>query len=133
MRAAHRPTMKRSKSRTVDATPAQWAGIGECAQVAGMNVSRFLVACCLHDDEAGETPPAREAAAGAERLALSEVEQRALHGAARRMDACCRAVLEPMPRASMSVLEALDFVQRGHERLAQERDAVLRQDGEWLG
>ena len=89
--------MKRSKSRTVYATPAQWAGIGERAQAAGMNVSRFLVACCLHDDEAGERPPAREGEAGTERLALSEVEQRALHEAARRMDACCRAVLEPMP------------------------------------
>ena len=49
------------------------------------------------------------------------------------MDASCRAVLEPMPGASMSVLKALDFVWRCHERLAQERDAVLRQDGEWLG
>ena len=125
--------MKRSKSRTVYATPAQWAGIGERAQAAGMNVSRFIVACCLHDDEAGETRPAREAGAGAEGLALSEVEQREVHEAARRMDTSCRAVLEPIPGASMSVLEALDFVQRCHERLAQERDAVLRQDGEWLG
>ena len=49
------------------------------------------------------------------------------------MDEGCRAVLEQMPGASMSALEALDFVQRCHARLAQERDAVLRQDGEWLG
>ena len=125
--------MRRSKSRTVYATPAQWVRIGERATAAGMNVSRFIVACCLHD-EAGETHAAHaEEEAGAEGLALSEEAQRELHEAARRMDEGCRAVLEQMPGALMSVLEALDFVQRCHARLAQERDAVLRQDGEWLG
>ena len=97
-----------------------------------MKVSPFIVACCLHD-ETGETHAAHESGAGAETLALSEVEQREVHEAARRMDACCRAVLEPIPGASMNVFEALDFVRRCHERLAQERDAVLSQDGEWLG
>ena len=134
MRAASRTggATRRSKSRTVYATPAQWTRIGERAREAGMRVSPFIVACCLHD-ETGETHAAPEGGAGAERLALSEVEQRELHEAARRMDACCRAVLEPMAGASMSVFEALDLVGRCHERLAQERDAVLRQDGEWLG
>ena len=124
--------MRRSKSRTVYATPAQWARIRERAEEAGMNTSRFVVACCLHD-EAQETHPTREEHPAVEGLALSEVAQRELHEAARRMDACCRAVLEPMPGAPMSVIAALDFVQRCHARLEKARDAVLRQDGEWLG
>ena len=124
--------MKRSKSRTVYATPAQWARIGERAEAAQVNVSRFIVACCLHEG-AGEIPSIRVEGAGVEGLALSEVEQREMYEAAQRMDACCRAVLEQMPGASMSVLEAPDVVQRCHARLEQERDAVLRQDGQWLG
>lgn len=131
-RAARGRAMSRSRSRTVRASPAQWARVRERAEEARMNVSRFVAACALYG-EPGAPVPGVEDRPGTPELALGEVEQRELHEAARRMDACCRAIVEQIPGASMSVLEALDFVQRCHALLAQEREAVRGEDGQWLG
>ena len=124
--------MRRSKSRTLYATPEEWSRIRDRAEEARMTTSRFVVECCLHDEAQG-TLATREEQPSVEGLALSEVAQRELHEAARRLDACCRVLLEPAPGASMSVLDALAFVRQCHARLQRERDAVLRQDGEWAG
>ena len=97
--------MARVVRRTLRCTPVEKAAIRERAEAAGMPVSRFLVACALHEDAGG--PPREEP-----RLVLSEEEQRTLHERVARMDAVHRALHEALPGTDLSLFGAIAFIQR---------------------
>ena len=98
-----------------------------------MMTSPFVVACALHD-ETRESDAAAVSAQTQEghRLALTAQEQREMHEVLVRMDACVRVLTEHMPEVEMSVLEALAFVQRCHQQVADERKSLVAMDGDYL-
>ncbi len=97
--------MARLVRRTLRCTVVEKAAIREKAEAAGMPVSRFLVACALHEDAGGA--PREEP-----RLVLSEEEQRTLHERVARMDAVHRALHEALPGTDLSLFGAIAFIQR---------------------
>ena len=102
--------MSGSRPRTVHATPAQWARIRERAEALGTATSPFVVACALHDETRESDAAASAQTQEGHRLALTE----------------------HMPEVEMSVLEALAFVQRCHQQVADERKRLVAMDGDYL-
>ena len=98
-----------------------------------MAVSPFVVACALHDDEIGESgTTAAVPTLEGHPLVLTAEQQREMHEALERMDTCVRALTERMPEVEMSVLEGLNFVQRCHKQLDDERARLRAMDGGYL-
>ena len=124
--------MSGSRPRTVHATPAQWARIRERAEALGTATSPFVVACALHDETQESGAAASAQTQEGHRLALTGQEQREMHEVLVRLDACVRALTEHMPEVEMSVLEALAFVQRCHQQVADERKGLVAMDGDYL-
>lgn len=98
-------TRRRSHQHTIYCSAADRVLIGKRAQEAGMNFSRFMVACALHggDEDDGEEGP---------RLVLGEDEQRSLYGRVALLDRCNEALLARLPGTEMSALGALAFLVR---------------------
>ena len=98
-------TRRRSHQHSIYCSAADRVLIGKRAQEAGMNFSRFMVACALHggDEDGGEEGP---------RLALTEDEQRSLYERVALLDRCNEALLARLPGTEMSALGALAFLVR---------------------
>ena len=111
--------MRRARARSVYCARAQWASIVERAAVAGMPVSRFVAACALSEPPV----PGAQRPGGLfdHRLALSEGEQRMLHERIGALERCTGALLERLPGAEVSLLEALLLL--GEEARAKDAPA----------
>ena len=98
-------TRRRSHQHTIYCSAADRALIARRADEAGMNFSRFMVACALHggdEDDEVEGPI----------LVLSEDEQRLLYERVALLDRCNEALLARLPGTEMSALGALAFLAR---------------------
>ena len=73
-----------------------WDAIRARAKARGMNVSRFLVSCALHDDALDGHP-----------LVLSEEQQRALMKSTDLVNEGIRLLLEPLPHVGVTLREAV--------------------------
>ena len=103
--------MSRARRRSMYCTPAEWAGIAERADDAGMSISGFLIACALAEDEE-EMPETL--------LALTEEEQRTQYDRIARIDRWARAMYERMPGADVSMVDAIAVLDRVAEARWQE-------------
>ena len=92
--------------RTFRCSEEEHARIVELAKAAGTNVSRYMVACALLEDDG----PAGQ------RLILTAKEQRALAEQAGRLDACVQALREPQAGGGFSILEGVRFLLRARRR-----------------
>ena len=95
----------RVRQHSIYCSAADRALIARRAEEAGMNFSRFMVACALHggDEEDREEGP---------RLVLSEDEQRLLYERVALLDRCNEALLTRLQGTEMSALGALAFLER---------------------
>ncbi len=91
-----------ARPRSIYCTLDERAVLRRRASRAGMNLSRFLIACALKGG--------RETATGEPRLVMTEAEQRSLVQQSALLDQCCQALLEQLPGTGMSVLGALAFL-----------------------
>ncbi len=112
-------TRRRSHQHTIYCSAADRVLIGKRAEEAGMNFSRFMIACALHggDGDDREEGP---------RLVLSEDEQRSLYGRVALLDRCNEALLARLPGTEMSALGALAFLVREAQGGADEGDGSDR-------
>ena len=95
----------RVRQHSIYCSAADRALIARRAEEAGMNFSRFMVACALHggeEDDGVEGP----------RLVLSEDEQRLLFERVALLDRCNEALLTRLPETEMSARGALAFLVR---------------------
>ena len=91
----------RPRQRNYYCTPCQNRVIEKRAKKAGMNRSRFLVACALHED-----------AGRGEKLVLDEEEQRTLQRQVTSIHAFANALGTELPDIGMTPLQALEFLAR---------------------
>ena len=95
-----------AKQHSYYCTHRQHVAIGKRAKAAGMNRSRFMMACALHGD-----------AGGGERLVLDEKEQRILFDRVTEQGRFVEA-LHDIPDLGMSLPDAIAFL----VRVEKERD-----------
>ena len=95
----------RPRQRNYYCTPSQNRLIEKRAKQAGMNRSRFLVACALHED-----------AGGGEKLVLDEEEQRTLLWQVTSLYTFAVALDTELPDTGMKPLQALEFLVRAAKR-----------------
>ncbi len=95
----------RPRQRNYYCTPSQNRMIEKRAKEAGMNRSRFLVACALHED-----------AGGGEKLVLNEEEQHSLLDRVTSFHTFAVALGRELPDIGMTPLEALSFLVRAAKR-----------------
>ena len=95
----------RVRQHSIYCSAADRALIARRAEEAGMNFSRFVIACALHGrDEEDETEGPN--------LVLSEDEQRLLYERVALLDRCNEALLARLQGTEMSALGALAFLVR---------------------
>ena len=78
--------------------------IGKRAKATGMNRSRFMVACALHDD-AGETSGP----------GLDATERQQLQTRLERLEGFMEALGGAIPNLGMTAMEAVEFLVRAEE------------------
>ena len=95
----------RVRQHSIYCSAADRALIARRAEEAGMNFSRFMIACALHgrDEEDESEDP---------NLVLSEDEQRILYERIALLDRCNEALLTRLQGTEMSALGALAFLVR---------------------
>ena len=112
-------TPGKSKPRSLIVSDLEWARIRENAGRAGMNVSRYVMACTLD-----RAPPASQEAAAPEPaspytedlfdrnhpLVLNESEQRHLYDLARYIAAALHALLGPVGNTPLTLHEMLHIL-----------------------
>ena len=96
-----------AKQHSYYCTHRQHVTIGKRAKAAGMNRSRFMMACALHGD-----------AGGGERLVLDEKEQRILFDRVTELEHFMEALQTDIPGLGMSLPDAIAFL----VRVEKERD-----------
>ena len=96
-----------AKQHSYYCTHRQHVAIGKRAKAAGMNRSRFMMACALHGD-----------AGGGERLVLGEKEQRILFDRVTELGCFMEALQTDIPGLGMSLPDAIAFL----VRVEKERD-----------
>lgn len=97
-------TGPQARQHTIYCSAQERAELGARADAAGMNFSRFMVACALHGEDGDED--------GTDGLVLGVDEQRELIRRVEVLDRCSRALLEQLPGTEMSALGALAFLVR---------------------
>ena len=95
----------RPRQRNYYCTPSQNRVIEKRAKAAGMNRSRFLVACALHED-----------AGGGEKLVLDEEQQHTLLEQVTSLHTFAVALDTELPDIGMTPLQALEFLARAAKR-----------------
>ena len=90
-----------AKQHSYYCTHRQHVTIGKRAKAAGMNRSRFMMACALHGD-----------AGGGERLVLGEKEQRILFDRVAELEHFMEAHRTDIPGLGMSLPDAIAFLVR---------------------
>ena len=91
--------------RSVYCSRAQWAAVVERAKAVEMPVSRFVVACALQLPHGSRAE--RQSSLFDHALALNESEQRTLYERIGALERCAGALLERLPGAEVSLLEAV--------------------------
>ncbi len=95
----------RPRQRNYYCKPSQNRLIEKRAKEAGMNRSRFLVACALHED-----------AGGGEKLVLDEEEQRTLLEQVTSLHTFAATLERGLSDIGMTPLQALEFLVRAAKR-----------------
>ncbi|MCE2521519.1 MAG: hypothetical protein J4G15_17305 [Alphaproteobacteria bacterium] len=95
----------RPRQRNYYCTPSQKRLIEKRAKQAGMNRSRFLVSCALHED-----------AGGGEKLVLNEEEQYRLLDRVTSFHTFAATLDRGLPDIGMTPLQALEFLVRAAKR-----------------